>query len=68
MEILILTFSEKTTKNYLTYIVWLDYLAVVYFNQRIGVLCMPFAGRNQFFDAKTTFWVLLSHKMYKTMQ
>ena len=25
----------------------------------------PFAGRNQFFDAKTTFWVLLGHKMYK---
>ena len=29
---------------------------------------MPFAGRNQFFDAKTTFWVLLSHKMYKINQ
>ena len=32
------------------------------------VLCMPFTGRNQFFDAKTTFWVLLSLKMYKIMQ
>ena len=24
------------------------------------LLCTPFAGQNQFFDAKTTFWVLLS--------
>ena len=29
---------------------------------------MPFAGQNQFFDTKTTFCVLLSHKMYKIMQ
>ena len=27
------------------------------------VLCKPFAGWNQFFDAKTTFCVLLSNKM-----
>ena len=32
------------------------------------VLHMPFAGRNQFFDAKTTFCVLFSNKMYKIMQ
>ena len=32
------------------------------------VLRMPFAGRKQFFDPKTTFCVLLSHKMYKIMQ
>ena len=32
------------------------------------VLCMPFAGQNQFFDTKTTFCVVLSHKMYKIMQ
>ena len=27
------------------------------------VLRMPFSGENQFFDAKTTFYVLFSHKM-----
>ena len=32
------------------------------------VLCMLFPGQNQFFYAKTTFYVLLSHKMYKIMQ
>ena len=32
---------------------------------RERVLRMPFAGQNQFFDSKTTFCVLLSHKMYK---
>ena len=32
------------------------------------VLRTPFAGQNQFFDAKTTFCVLLSHEMYKIMQ
>ena len=32
------------------------------------VLCMPFAGRNQFFDSKTTFCVLLSHNIYKITQ
>ena len=32
------------------------------------VLRMPFAGRNQFCEAKTTFCMLLSHKMYKIMQ
>ena len=26
---------------------------------------MPFAGQNQFFEAKTNFCALLSHKMYK---
>ena len=34
----------------------------------IYVLCMPFADRNQFFDAKITFCILLSHKMYKITQ
>ena len=29
---------------------------------------MPFDGRNQFFDAKTTFCILLSHKMYEIAQ
>ena len=29
---------------------------------------MSFTGRNQIFDAKTTFKVLLGHKMYKIMQ
>ena len=28
----------------------------------------PFAGQNLFFDAKTTFYVYFSHKMYKMMQ
>ena len=32
------------------------------------VLCTPFAGWNQFFDAKTTFCVLISHKLYKITQ
>ena len=32
------------------------------------VLCMLFAGQNQIFNAETTFWVLLIHKMYKIMQ
>ena len=32
------------------------------------VLRMPFAGQNQFFDAKTTFWMLLNHKIYKITQ
>ena len=32
------------------------------------VLRMPFDGQNQFFDAKTTFCILLSHNMYKIMQ
>ena len=29
---------------------------------------MPFAGQNQFFDAKTTFYILLGHVMYKITQ
>ena len=32
------------------------------------VLRTPFTSLNQFFDAKTTFCVLLSHKMYKITQ
>ena len=32
------------------------------------VLRMPFAGQNQFFDAETTFRILLNHKIYKIMQ
>ena len=32
------------------------------------VLRTPFASQNQFFDAKTTFWIFLSHKMYKITQ
>ena len=32
------------------------------------MLHTPLAGQNQFFDAKTTFCVLLSHKMYKITQ
>ena len=32
------------------------------------VLRMPFAGWNQFFDTKTIFYVLFSHKMYKMKQ
>ena len=32
------------------------------------VLHTLFAGQNQFFNAKTTFSIVLSHKMYKIMQ
>ena len=32
------------------------------------VLHMRFASRNQIFDAKTTFYVLLSHTMYNLSQ
>ena len=32
------------------------------------VLHTPLSGRNQFFDAKTTFYVLFSYKMYKMTQ
>ena len=35
---------------------------------REQVLRMPFASWNQFLDAKTAFYVLFSHKMYKMMQ
>ena len=29
---------------------------------------MPFAGRNHFFDTKTTYYVIFSHKMYRVTQ
>ena len=32
------------------------------------VLRTPFASQNQIFNAKTTFGILFSHKMYKIMQ
>ena len=32
------------------------------------VLRTPFAGQNQFFDTKTTFYVRFSHKKYKMTQ
>ena len=50
---------------------------ISYFLSGVCVLCVltnkrvlrtPFAGWNQFFDAKTTFCMLLSHKMYKITQ
>ena len=36
---------------------------VVYFDQQ-RMLCTPFAGQYQFFDAKTTFYVVLGHKKH----
>ena len=38
----------------------------VYTSER--VLHMPFPGQNHFFEAKTTFYVLLGHKMYRITQ
>ena len=35
---------------------------------RKRVLRMPFTGQNQFFDAKTIFYIPFSHKMYKMRQ
>ena len=57
-----------------------DIYIIVFFNQCLHIgylLCIStreqvlhtlLAGRNQFFDTKTTFYVLFSHEMYKIMQ
>ena len=49
-------------------IIWLKKKYMLCILTREWVLCTPFAGWNQFFEAKTASCVLLNHKMYKIMQ
>ena len=47
---------------------WVDGYKLLCILTSKQVLHTPFAGQNHFFDAKTTFCVLLSHTMYKIVQ
>ena len=38
---------------------------MLYISTSERVLCTPLAGQNQFIEARTSFYILFSHKMYK---